>query len=195
MKYNWEFLSWLSGYRTRLASMRTQVPSLASLTGLRIQHCCELWCRSKMRLGSGVAVALVLASGYSSDWTPQPGNLYMPQVQPYKAKKKKKKKCSVIDLWWYANFSCTHNSIIQIYILFHFLFIMAYYRILNIVPCSIQQDLEYLFYIQQFVPANPRLLIYPSLLSPLEIISLFSMSANLFLFLKSSFVSYFRLNI
>ena len=25
--------------------MRRQVPSLASLSGLRIQHCCELWCR------------------------------------------------------------------------------------------------------------------------------------------------------
>ena len=26
--------------------MRTQVQSLASLSGLRIQHCRELWCRS-----------------------------------------------------------------------------------------------------------------------------------------------------
>ena len=29
----------------RLGTMRLQVPSLASLSGLRIQHCCELWCR------------------------------------------------------------------------------------------------------------------------------------------------------
>ena len=34
-----------------LACMRTQVQSLASLRGLRIRHCCELWCRSQMRLG------------------------------------------------------------------------------------------------------------------------------------------------
>ena len=27
--------------------MRMQVGSLASLNGLRIQHCCELWCRSQ----------------------------------------------------------------------------------------------------------------------------------------------------
>ena len=27
--------------------------------GLRIQHCCELWCRSQTALGSGVAVAVV----------------------------------------------------------------------------------------------------------------------------------------
>ena len=32
--------------------MRTRVPSLASLSGLRICHCRELWCRSQMRLGS-----------------------------------------------------------------------------------------------------------------------------------------------
>ena len=31
--------------RIRLVSMRTQVRSLASLSGLRTRHCCELWCR------------------------------------------------------------------------------------------------------------------------------------------------------
>ena len=35
------------------------VQSLASLSGLRIQHCSELWCRSQMRLGSRIAVAVV----------------------------------------------------------------------------------------------------------------------------------------
>ena len=43
----------------QLVPMRLQVRSLASLSGLRIWHCHELWCRSKMWLGSGVAVALV----------------------------------------------------------------------------------------------------------------------------------------
>ena len=38
--------------------MRLWVRFLASLTGLRIQRCHELWCRSQMQLGSGVAVAL-----------------------------------------------------------------------------------------------------------------------------------------
>ena len=32
---------------------------LASLSGLKICHCCELWCRSQMWLGSHVAVAVV----------------------------------------------------------------------------------------------------------------------------------------
>ena len=41
---------------TRIRSLR--VRSLASLSGLRIWHCRELWCRSKMRPGSGVAVAV-----------------------------------------------------------------------------------------------------------------------------------------
>ena len=38
---------------------KTQVQSLALLGGLRIQHCCELWYRSQMRLGSSFAVAVV----------------------------------------------------------------------------------------------------------------------------------------
>ena len=42
---------------TRIHEM--QVQSLALLSGLRIQHCCELWCRLKMQLGSCVAVAVV----------------------------------------------------------------------------------------------------------------------------------------
>ena len=45
--------------RIRLVSMRMQVRSLALLSGLRIQHCHELWCGSQMWLGSRVAVALV----------------------------------------------------------------------------------------------------------------------------------------
>ena len=38
--------------------MRTQVQSLALLSGLRIHCCLELWCRSQMWLGSHVAVAV-----------------------------------------------------------------------------------------------------------------------------------------
>ena len=38
---------------------RTQVRSLASLSGLRIRHHHKLWCRSQMRLGSGIAVVMV----------------------------------------------------------------------------------------------------------------------------------------
>ena len=38
--------------RIRLGTMRSQVHSLALLSGLRIWHCRELWCRSQKWLGS-----------------------------------------------------------------------------------------------------------------------------------------------
>ena len=39
-----------------LETMRLRVRTLSLLSGLRIQHCHELWCRSQMQLRSGVAV-------------------------------------------------------------------------------------------------------------------------------------------
>ena len=42
----------------RLGTMRLWVQSLALLCGLSIRHCCELWRRSQIQLGSGVAVAV-----------------------------------------------------------------------------------------------------------------------------------------
>ena len=44
--------------------------TLASLSGLRSQHCRELWSRLRMQLGSGVAVAV---GSCSSDSTPSLG--------------------------------------------------------------------------------------------------------------------------
>ena len=44
----------------RLGTTRFQVRSLSLFTGLRIWRCCELWCKSQTRLGSGVAVDLAL---------------------------------------------------------------------------------------------------------------------------------------
>ena len=43
----------------QLGIMRLQIQSLASLSGLRIRRCHELWCRSQMWLKSGVAVVVV----------------------------------------------------------------------------------------------------------------------------------------
>ena len=42
----------------RLEPMRLQILSQALLSGLRIWHCHELWCRSQTWLRSGVAVAV-----------------------------------------------------------------------------------------------------------------------------------------
>ena len=43
----------------QLGTMKLWYLSLALLSGLRIWHFRELWCRSQMRLGSRAAVALV----------------------------------------------------------------------------------------------------------------------------------------
>ena len=73
--------------------MRTQVRSLASLSGLRIQHCCELWYGLQRQLGSGVAVALAWAGSYSSDLTPSLGtSIYRVCSHPPLPLKKKKEK-------------------------------------------------------------------------------------------------------
>ena len=64
--------------RTQLASMRMKVQSLASLRGLRIQHCCELWCGSKIPCGCGCGVGRQLPLRFD----PQPGNFHLPQVRP-----------------------------------------------------------------------------------------------------------------
>ena len=53
--------------RIRPGTMRLQVRSLASLSGLRIQHCCEPWRRSQTRLRSGIAVAVAQGGICSSD--------------------------------------------------------------------------------------------------------------------------------
>ena len=57
----------------QLGAMKFQVPSLASLSGLRIRHCREMWCRLQTCLRSCVAVAVVQASGYNSESTPSLG--------------------------------------------------------------------------------------------------------------------------
>ena len=51
-------------------SMRMWVWSLASLSGLRIWHCCELWCSSQKLLGSCFGVAVVYSGSCSSYSTP-----------------------------------------------------------------------------------------------------------------------------
>jgi len=82
----------MAQWLTNLRTMRLQVRSLALLSGLRIQRCGELWCRSQTWLGSCIAVALTQASGYRSNWTPGLGTSIYHGSGPRKGKKKKKKK-------------------------------------------------------------------------------------------------------
>ena len=72
------------------ASMRKQVWSLVSLSGLRIWHCHELCCRSQTWLGSGVGVAMVQASRHSSDSSPSLGASICQGCRPKKTGGKKK---------------------------------------------------------------------------------------------------------
>ena len=53
--------------RIWLGSMRTRAQSLALLSGLRMWHCRELWCRLQTWMGSDFAVAVAQAGSYSSD--------------------------------------------------------------------------------------------------------------------------------
>ena len=89
-------------------TMRMQVWSLASLSGLRIWHCGELWCRSKTWLGSGIAVAMTLARGHSSDLTPRLGTSICHRCGPKKTKKKRK----IFSLWCTLRIYSLSNSCI-----------------------------------------------------------------------------------
>ena len=77
---------WLSRLWAWLVSMRMWVWSLASLSGLRIQHCHELWCRLQMQLRSYVTLSGAEAGNCSSDSTPSQ-KCYMLQVRPPKKQK------------------------------------------------------------------------------------------------------------
>ena len=72
-------------------SVRTRVRSTASLSGLKIRHCRELWRRSQMRLGSDVAEVAAKASIYSSYSTPSLGTAICCRCGPKKTKKNNKK--------------------------------------------------------------------------------------------------------
>ena len=67
----WEFPLWLSGLRTWVVSMRKQVRSLASLSVLRIQCCCELWCRSQMQFRSQIGFDPCLGTSISCGQGPE----------------------------------------------------------------------------------------------------------------------------
>ena len=75
----------------RLGAMGLQVRSLALLSGLWIQRCYDLWCGLQARLGPRVAVAVVRASSYSSDWTSSLGTSICCGCGPKTTKDKKTK--------------------------------------------------------------------------------------------------------
>ena len=75
--------------------MNLRVQSLASLSGLRIPSCCELWYSLQTWLGSDVAVAVAVASSCSSDSTPSLGISICCALKKKKKKKGKKNRVLV----------------------------------------------------------------------------------------------------
>ena len=71
-----------------LGTMRLRVRTLASPSGWRIRHCRELWCRSQMRLGPCIAVAVAWGRSCSSDLTPNLGTSIWHRCRPKKTKVK-----------------------------------------------------------------------------------------------------------
>ena len=65
-------------------------PNPALFSGIRIQHCCEPWCRSQTWLGSHIAVAMAQAGKYSSDSTPSLGTSICHRPKITKDKKQNK---------------------------------------------------------------------------------------------------------
>ena len=65
------------------------IPGLAQWVK-EIWRCREPWCRWQTWLGSGAAVAVLSASGYSSHWTPNLGTSICRGYSPKKTKRKEK---------------------------------------------------------------------------------------------------------
>ena len=85
--------------RTWLGSMRMHIRSLASLSGLRTWHCCELWYRSQTS-SDPTLLWLWCRPAAIADWTPSPGtsichrcSLKKKKIKKKKERKEKKRKC------------------------------------------------------------------------------------------------------
>ena len=83
-------------------SVRMLVRSLASLSGLRIWHCHERWCRSQMLLKSSIARAVMYTSASALIW-PLAWNFGTSICFRYISKKKKKISYTLTE------FCCNHQ--------------------------------------------------------------------------------------
>ena len=138
--------------RTQLASMRTQVQSLALLSGLRIRRCCEPCWRSQAQLRSHVAVTMVYTASCSSNSTPSLGTSvcfgFGPQKQKKQKRRRKRLRTLILALSSSYSFSPRRKEIGQFFcsrhtvtlIFFHpeeifkrlFLFSAMYFRIVSL---------------------------------------------------------------
>ena len=83
-----------------------RVPSLASLSELRIRCVHELWCRSQKWLVSCIAVAV--ASSCSSNSAPSLGTSICHGCSPKKKKKEKKRNTALGNSWWPSRLRIQH---------------------------------------------------------------------------------------
>ena len=152
--------------------MRLRVRSLASLSGLRIQCCLELWCGSQMRLGSPALLWLWHRLVATAPMGPLAWELpYATGMALEKTKKKKKKKekksfIEVLLIYDVPIVSAVQqsNSVTYIHTLFFFRFFshIDYHRIFGRVPSAIQQvPIGQSFHIPQCAPASPKPPIHP----------------------------------
>ena len=122
-----EFPLWLSDNNpTSVHEDMGSIPGLTQWVGIWCCH--ELWCRSQIRLGSGVALAVVQAGSFSSNSLSSLGTSMCPRCNPKKRKKKKEKECINSRTHTYTH---THMLLLYIwldtvnrdYILFFLLFL------------------------------------------------------------------------
>ena len=109
IKWNYptkEFPLWLNELQTWLVSMRMWVWSLASPSGLRIQHCHKLQCISQIWLVSCFAVAELEAGSCSPHLTPSLGtSIY------YRCGPKKTKENFFCQIWTTSvTYATAHNN-------------------------------------------------------------------------------------
>ena len=78
-------------------NMRFRVRALVLLSGLRIRHCHELWCRLQTRLRPCIAIAVVQASSCSCNSTPSLGTSICCRWSPKKQNKQKENKTSSLN--------------------------------------------------------------------------------------------------
>ena len=132
------------------------VGSLALLSGLRIQRCHRLWCRSQMLLGSCIAVAVAQASGCSSNSTLRPLGWEPPYAVGVvlKRQKKKKKKEGIQNI--YSVYDCCGRVCVYVCVCVHTQCGRMFQggRIIVMVPCILIQSVFSLAHI----PVGPGLL-------------------------------------
>ena len=119
--------------QTELVSMRLWVRSLALLSGLKIQHCRELWYRPQTRLGSHIVVTVAEASSCSSNLIPSLGTFICCRCRLFFFFFKKRffvSRWVLLLLLFFTIFSpLTFNSMITmclVFLFFLFFFFIAY---------------------------------------------------------------------